>query len=1460
MKTELPPYVLQTIKNELSNFADQFAAQGWDRVHGMRLAQLAGQIKAAYSTWAEAKGRAETLEQILVDFARQPPSKGRLAPIVLAVRNLAELLGKGPLADRLDIRLLPADPHAWTFLAAGEGFNTNADLFTDLRSLDFSVESVADSIDEVASALTSNPQTILLAGTGWLTTHGERIRQLLPKSAVGAFTFPLAVGVADTDDFLTQARARQAGARLLLDAPLDVSRLLAELAGLAWMPRTPYRVLLVDDDICMLAIHTEILRDAGCEVLAVEDSMTAREMLDDFAPDACVLDVEMPVCRGTDLAALLQRNARFARLPILYLSGFDDIEHQLDARHAGGEDYLTKPVEERLLVVAAIARARRYRRVEAIEQLGQKSRRELEELKAALDVHAIVSIAAPDGSIIDANRQFCAVSGYAREELIGRNHRIVRSGHHPAAYFEDMWRTLSAGQIWQGEIQNRHKDGSACWVMSTILPILDEHGSPERYVSIRTDITEQKRVLADRERQGRLLDLVRQALAHFMTSHDIHGTSALLLDGMRLLTDSAYGFIGEVLHDPDGAPYLCSHAITDIAWNDETRCLFDEARAKGMEFRNLATLFGTVLKSGETVIANNPTNDPRSGGLPEGHPPLDAFLGAPIYRGSTLIGMLGLANRHGGYDAALVDFLGPLMATYAVILEASRMRTVQQGIIDELLQSRVSAEQAHQARTEQFAAWVNSLRSPLNILLGHAQLLLMSAGHNPEIREHAEEIRQGGQHFTQLIAEVLAGLAGDATVPKVPAPVIPTTVVSEHKGMRRRILVAEDNPANQAVLRMQLRTLGFDADMAEDGVVALAKWQAGGHDLILADRNMARMDGLELARSIRAAELERGTYIPIIAITALNQARDLDVCRAAGMDDALPKPIELNDLQRILQRWLPKAAPAAARTDMAPATKSEQTGPVLDQNYLTRVVGRIEAKETRDLVDLFTSTVRHDFPACQRHLEASDGGSLALLMHKLKSSARMVGALNFAGVAEKLEEAAKTGRYDAAKGLFVELGYALDDVEAALTRLAVSSLRGEPAEAVSPAPFFPEYSPSQADDAAMSRRALVVDDDPVARRQFELLLIGLGVDDVLTVENGDTALAEIARTDGIDLLITDLNMPGMDGIEFLRRLVDTGYQGGLIIASGVETRLIQNAAELARAKRLRLNGTLKKPATRETLLALMTKPSTSPTPLAPVRPEPTALLPDAILDGIRRDEFEVHFQPKVDVSTLRAVGVEALARWRRAGQPIRPDLFIAAAEQHGLIGQLSEILVTKAMLGGTRLVAAGFPLAVAINLSASWLTDIKLPEFIVASLQATGFPADKLILEITETGVMADAHTALDIMTRLRLKGFKLSIDDFGTGYSSMDQLQRFPFSELKLDRSFVQGATEKPTTRAILAASLEMAIKLKLSTVAEGVETQQDLDLVRGLGCNLVQGWLVAKAMPVEELIAWLRNRGDHI
>jgi len=151
---------------------------------------------------------------------------------------------------------------------------------------------------------------------------------------------------------------------------------------------------------------------------------------------------------------------------------------------------------------------------------------------------------------------------------------------------------------------------------------------------------------------------------------------------------------------------------------------------------------------------------------------------------------------------------------------------------------------------------------------------------------------------------------------------------------------------------------------------------------------------------------------------------------------------------------------------------------------------------------------------------------------------------------------------------------------------------------------------------------------------------------------------------------------------------------------------------------------------------------------------------------------------------------------------------------------------------------------------------VSLPDLLLRAAQSEGLTPADIMLEVTETGVTKDIAVALDVLTRLRLKGFGLSIDDFGIGYSSFEQLGRIPFTEMKLDRSFVQRGGRDAAARAILESSLAMARKLELTTVAEGVETEAELALMRELGCDDVQGHLIARPMPCGDLIQWLRQR----
>ena len=204
-----------------------------------------------------------------------------------------------------------------------------------------------------------------------------------------------------------------------------------------------------------------------------------------------------------------------------------------------------------------------------------------------------------------------------------------------------------------------------------------------------------------------LLSAVRELLTGHLVQNGRRATFARLLELLLEYTDSNYGFVAEVLHDPAGQPYLKTHAITNIAWNDEMRAFFDQHHAQGLEFRNLQTLFGAALTTGETVISNSPATDPRRGGLPPGHPPMNAFLGVPIRHGGEIVGMVGVANRPDGYDPAIVELLEPLFSAYATIIHDVRMADLREetqlkiGRLNQELQDRADRlDQANQALAE----------------------------------------------------------------------------------------------------------------------------------------------------------------------------------------------------------------------------------------------------------------------------------------------------------------------------------------------------------------------------------------------------------------------------------------------------------------------------------------------------------------------------------------------------------------------------------------------------------------------------------------------------------------------------------------------------------------------------------------------------------------------------------------
>jgi len=390
-------------------------------------------------------------------------------------------------------------------------------------------------------------------------------------------------------------------------------------------------------------------------------------------------------------------------------------------------------------------------------------------------------------------------------------------------------------------------------------------------------------------------------------------------------------------------------------------------------------------------------------------------------------------------------------------------------------------------------------------------------------------------------------------------------------------------------------------------------------------------------------------------------------------------------------------------------------------------------------------------------------------------------------------------------------------------------------------------------DKLQRLRFLIAEDDPFQREGLALLLSHIGARHILQAENGRVALQLLQQPgDPVDILLCDIDMPEMDGMALLRHLKSLEHQPSIILVSQWNTAMRDSVAAMAEAYELDILGTMPKPPSRSTLLDLLAQhaPGKRKRGLVPA----VGITRQELADALESGAIVPWFQPKVEMASGRVVGVEALVRWNSPSRGLlAPGAFLGAVETHGLMDSLTWVVLAQSAAIGRRWQEQGLPLQVSVNLSLSSLGRPELAERVFEVVSQRGLAPSSLILEVTETAAMSAVGPSLENLTRLRLRGFGLSIDDYGTGYSSLQQLARVPFTELKIDQSFVKAATQHETTRIIVESSLDIARRLHLKTTAEGVETQAHWQLLRALGCDIAQGYLIARPMPAEAIADWV-------
>ena len=388
----------------------------------------------------------------------------------------------------------------------------------------------------------------------------------------------------------------------------------------------------------------------------------------------------------------------------------------------------------------------------------------------------------------------------------------------------------------------------------------------------------------------------------------------------------------------------------------------------------------------------------------------------------------------------------------------------------------------------------------------------------------------------------------------------------------------------------------------------------------------------------------------------------------------------------------------------------------------------------------------------------------------------------------------------------------------------------------------------------VQRSVLVIDDEPAIGEAIAVVARDLGMScNVLT-----SALQMRDELDqDVTAIVIDLMMPGMDGIELVRLLAERHCRATIVLMSGHDRGVLRSVQEMARALGLRTAEPLQKPfrlADIKAMLNAVAEPQLDRRKM--VGGDRQSLPEDQLRAAIGDHAVVVHYQPQIALATGRVEGVEALARLSHPDLGIvYPDQFIEATEELGLMEALTDVVMERSL----KEIATMDGLAEAtlsINFPASSLVDLALPERIARAAAQAGFPLSRLVVEITESGLIKEFGKALDVLARLRLRGVGVSIDDFGTGYSSMAQLRRVPCTELKIDRMFVKDMLTDESAMAVVEESIGLAHRLRLRVVAEGVETLQQARALADAGCDLAQGYSYSRPIPAQDLAVWLAAR----
>ena len=774
------------------------------------------------------------------------------------------------------------------------------------------------------------------------------------------------------------------------------------------------------------------------------------------------------------------------------------------------------------------------------------------------------------------------------------------------------------------------------------------------------------------------IDRIQKA---FILNPSYDSALELLLNELITFTDSAFGLIGDVLYDDKHAPYLKLRALTNIAWNDETRALYESNEANGLEFHNPHNLLGSVMTSGKPVIANSPDSDKRSGGVPEGHPTLNSFLGLPFYHNETMVGMIGLANAEGGYSETTVEKLNPILATLESLYEARKIR-------DQLTETLLENERLRQQNEKQIANLLQRSTDAMGII--NKEMLII------ECNDAAVKL-YGVQSRQDLIG--LSPLKISATI------------------------------------------------------------QPGGSRKKLAKRYLSKA----LTEGYQRFEWLQNT------IHGENTPTEVTLTPVIFHGEACIQVV-WRDLTEI----------------KAKENRIKQLA------YFDELTGLANK-------NLFTDRVRQLLGLSKRFNYTIAVVYLDLVNH---------------------EDVQETLGYIAGDALLHAVG-----------RRIAGTIRS--ADTLARCVFEDDLK-----KLTINHRAVDREFDSLARINNEVFALAA------VVKSVDAAAMMVSRLqDTLKAPFTIADSKVMvntrTGIALYPQDADT-YETltrGAAIALDIAKEKLQSSYFF--------NVQIGQEIQRRSLIAKRIEYSLKFDP----------------------DSFSIRIQPQLDTRTHQLTGAEILLRWDdRSLGSVSPGIFIPIAEERGLINDITKLVIKLTCDALESWKKPGYALLsrmgvrMAINISAKSIDNLVFIDEFIAEIKECGLTPEDFELELTETGIMHDPDTAVEIIKKLKQENFVLAIDDFGMGHSSLSYLRNIKADILKIDMFYIRNMLNDSKNMAIVKTIISMAQIFGMKTLAEGVEDQATADELACLECDYCQGYFFSQPLTVQEFgDKWVRQSGNN-